>query len=119
MKYHVVVQPRAERDIQLAAHWILGQSGSLASALRWARALRTKIATLSSNPGRCPIDPDSDVYGHDVRVLLHGKRPGVYRILFMIRHDTVHVLTVRHSARQSIADEMAGDEGDEGADPVR
>jgi hypothetical protein len=37
----------------------------------------------------------------------------------MIRHDTVHVLTVRHSARQSIADEMAGDEGDEGADPVR
>jgi hypothetical protein len=37
----------------------------------------------------------------------------------MIRHDTVHVLTVRNSARQSIADEMAGDGVDEGADSVR
>ena len=42
MTYHVVVQPRAERDIHLAAHWILGQSGSPATALRWARNLRRR-----------------------------------------------------------------------------
>ena len=46
MKYDVVVQPRAERDIKLAAHWILGQSGSAAIAVRWARKLRIRIATL-------------------------------------------------------------------------
>jgi plasmid stabilization system protein ParE len=40
MTYRVVVQPRAERDIQLAAHWILGQSGSRATAVRWARTVR-------------------------------------------------------------------------------
>jgi plasmid stabilization system protein ParE len=115
MKYDVVVQPRAERDIQLAAHWMLGQSGSSATAIRWARNLRTKIATLKLNPQRCPIDPDSEVYGQEVRVLLHGKRQGVYRILFMIRCDTVHVLTVRHSAQRSLAEEMA----DDGGDPVQ
>jgi hypothetical protein len=38
------------------------------------------------------------VYGEEVRVLLSGKRRGVYRVLFTIRGDTVQVLTVRHSA---------------------
>ena len=118
MTYHVVVQPRAERDIQLAAHWILGQSGSPATAVRWARSLRAKIATLKTSPQRCPIDPDSEVYGEEVRVLLYGKRRGVYRVLFMIRGDTVHVLTVRHSAQRSLAEEMAEDEPDEGGEPI-
>jgi plasmid stabilization system protein ParE len=119
MKYDVVVQPRAERDIKLAAHWILGQSGSAATAIRWARNLRIKIATLKMNPQRCPIDADSEVYGQEVRVLLHGKRQGVYRILFMIRSDTVHVLTVRHSAQRSLADELTDDEASDGGDPVQ
>ena len=118
MTYHVVVQPRAERDIQLAAHWILGQSGSPATALRWARKLRAKIATLKTNPQRCPIDPDSEVYGEEVRVLLHGKRRGVYRVLFVIRRDTVHVLTVRHSAQRSLAEEMPEGELDGGEESV-
>src|SRR5580700_10729234 len=118
MTYHVVVQPRAERDIQIAAHWKLGQSASLATAMRWARGLRAKIATLKTSPQRCPIDPDSEVYGEEVRVLLHGKRCGVYRVLFIIRRDTVHVLTVRHSAQRSLADELAEDESDEGGEPV-
>ncbi len=52
-------------------------------------------------------------------MLLHGKRQGVYRILFIIRRDTVYVLTVRHSAQRSLADEMAEDEAAEGGEPVR
>ena len=118
MTYHVVVQPRAERDIRIAAHWKLGQSASLATALRWARNLRAKIATLKTSPQRCPIDPDSEVYGEEVRVLLYGKRHGVYRVLFAIRGDTVHVLTVRHSAQRSLAEEMSEDESDGGGEPV-
>ena len=89
---------------------MLGRSGSSATAIRWVRNLRTKIATLKLSPERCPVDPDTDVYGQEVRVLLHGKRPGVYRILFMIRRDTVHVLTVRHSAQRSLAEGLT-DEG--------
>jgi hypothetical protein len=66
----------------------------------WAAEFRVK-----SNPQRCPIDPDSTAYGEVVRVMLHGKRHGKYRVLFTVRGDIVHVLTVRHSARQSLADE--------------
>jgi plasmid stabilization system protein ParE len=117
MTYHVTIQPRAERDIRTAALWILGQSGSRAMALRWARDLRAEIATLTTSPQRCPIDPDSEVYGEEVRVLLYGKRRGVHRVLFAIRGETVHVLTVRHSAQQSLAEEMAADEPDRGGEP--
>jgi plasmid stabilization system protein ParE len=96
----------------MAALWILGQSRSRTTALRWARSLRAKIATLKASPERCPVDADSEVYGEEVRVLLHGKRRGVYRVLFAIRGDTVHVLTVRHSAQRSLAEEEAEDEPD-------
>ena len=64
------------------------------------------------------MDPDSEVYGEEVRVLLYGKRRGVYRVLFAIRGDTVHVLSVRHSAQRSLADEMAEDETEGGGEGV-
>jgi hypothetical protein len=51
-------------------------------------------------------------------VLLCGKRHSVYRVLFAIRGDTVHVLTVRHSAQRSLADEVREDESDGGGEPV-
>jgi hypothetical protein len=55
----------------------------------------------------CPIDPDSEVYGEEVRVLLYGKQGGVPRVFVAIRGDLVHVLTVRHSAQRSLAEEIA------------
>ncbi len=112
MTYRVAVQPRAERDIRTVALGILGQSRSKAAALRWARNLRATIATLKTNPQRCPVDQDSEVYGEEVRVLLYGKRRSVYRVLFAIRGNTVHVLTVRHSAQRSLGEELAENEPD-------
>ena len=117
MTYRVILQPRAERDVFAAADWIHAESKSSAIALRWVRGLRAKIGSLSSKPQRCPIDPDSDAYGEEVRVLLHGKRHRKYRILFAIRGNVVHVLTVRHSARQSLAEEYGVDPDDK-ANPV-
>ena len=82
--------------------------------MRWARTPPSKDRHAEeSTRSAVPIDPDSDVYGEEVRVLLHGKRRGVYRVLFTIRGDTVHVLTVRHSAQRSLADEMAEGEADD------
>ena len=104
-------------DIGAAAQWIEDQSKSPAKALRWARSIRARIETLKANPKRCPVDPDSEAFGEEVRVLLYGKRHGKHRILFAIRGDAVHVLTVPHTARQSLAEEMGQDE-DEGTEPI-
>jgi plasmid stabilization system protein ParE len=116
MTFRVVLQPRAERDIGAAARWIEDQSGSPATALRWLRSVRAQIDTLKASPKRCPVDPDSAAYGEKVRMLLHGKRHARYRILFAIRGDTVHILTVRHSAQRSLSEDMGLEEEDEGDD---
>ncbi len=52
-------------------------------------------------------------------MLLYGKRCGVRRVLFTIRGDTVYVLTVRHSAQRSLADEIADDASEEGGEAAR
>jgi plasmid stabilization system protein ParE len=101
MTFRVIIQPRAECDIQAAAGWILDESGSAAMTLRWVRGIRASIAKLKTSPLRCPIAPDSGAYGEEVRTLVHGGRRGQYRVLFAVRGSTVHVLTVRHSARQA------------------
>ena len=77
MTYRVILQPRAERDIIQAVRYIRDASRTPATALRWLWRPRAKIDTLRTNPGRCPIDPDSAAYGREVRVLLFGKRSGV------------------------------------------
>jgi plasmid stabilization system protein ParE len=101
MTFSVIIQPRAEHDIEVAAGWILDESGSSAVALRWVRGIRASIAKLKSSPFRCPVAPDSDDYNEEVRLLLHGGRRGQYRVLFAVRGNTVRVLTVRHLARQA------------------
>jgi plasmid stabilization system protein ParE len=111
MTHRVVIQPRAERDLREAVRWILERSKSPATAARWVRGIRARIATLASHPGRCPVDPDSAAYGADVRVLLYGKKRGTYRILFAIERDAVRVLTIRHSARRGLAEEGEDDPG--------
>lgn len=79
---------------------------------------RSTSTTLKANPKRCPVDPDSDAFGEEVRVQLYGKRHGKHRILFAIRGDVVHVLNVRYSARRSLAEEMGQDEDEGEKGPV-
>jgi plasmid stabilization system protein ParE len=106
MTYQVILQPEAEREIRQQARWIVEQSNSPATALRWVNSIRSKIATLKASPLRCPIDPDSDAYGEEVRVLLHGKRNRKFRVLFILRGDTVRVVAIRHAAQRGLAEEM-------------
>jgi plasmid stabilization system protein ParE len=110
MTYRVLIQARAEQEIREYAFWLHRESRSAAVALRWARGIRSQIGTLKTHPLRCPVDPDSDAYGEEVRVLLHGKGRGIHRVLFAVRGREVHVLTVRHAARRSLEEERGGDE---------
>jgi plasmid stabilization system protein ParE len=110
MTFRVIIEPRAEREILEAVRWKLERSKSPASVLRWSNGLRAKIATLKKSPLRCPVDPDSEAYGEEVRLLIYGKRHRRYRVLFTIRGDAVHVLTVRHSAQRGLGEEEVGAE---------
>jgi plasmid stabilization system protein ParE len=110
MTYQVILQPEAERVIQQQARWLAEQSRSPATALRWVRSIRTKIATLKASPLRCPIDPDSVAYGEEARILLHGKRHTKFRVLFIVRGPQVRVIAIRHSAQRSLSEETESDD---------
>jgi len=59
------------------------------------------------------VDPDSEAYGVEVRILLYGRRSGKFRVLFTVQADAVRVLAVRHAAQRGIGE--AEGEGDEPA----
>jgi plasmid stabilization system protein ParE len=110
MTFRVIIQPAAERSIRQQVEWIVAQSNSPATALRWARSIRAKIDTLKASPLRCPVDPDADAYGEEVRVLLHGKRSKKFRIYFVIRGDAVHIVAIRHAAQQGVLEDSESDD---------
>lgn len=68
-------------------------------AEKWYRGLFEKIETLKIHPKRCPIAPESEVFGEPLRYLTYGKRGNVFRIIFAIRGDVIRVVALHHAAQ--------------------
>jgi plasmid stabilization system protein ParE len=101
MNYRVEVTQSAERDAHEAYAWIAADSP--ANALRWFDSLFEALQSLESFPTRCAVAPESEAVGEEIRQLLFGN----YRVLFLVRKQTVFVLHVRHGSRQTmIAEEI-------------
>ena len=102
----LIIQPRADFDIRLAVTW-LTKHVSPASASKWQARIFNAVHSLVSKPERCPEADEAAKIGLDLRVLLSGRRPHVYRILFTFNSTTVNVLRVLHAARDQVdADDL-------------
>jgi plasmid stabilization system protein ParE len=97
MAYSVRITARALREIDKAIEWLAERSR--AAAVRWHQQLLEAVQSLGDNPERWGLAPENEWYPGELRQLLHGKRRGVYRILFEVRGDTVYILRIRHSAQ--------------------
>jgi plasmid stabilization system protein ParE len=100
MIYDVVIEAPAKDEIERAYLWLAAKSPR--AAWRWQEGLELAIASLARFPERCSIAPEYEALGLHVRQLLYGKRRGVYRILFTIKEHSVHILHVRHAARDNL-----------------
>jgi len=60
---------------------------------------------LSKLPKRCVISPESEAFDVEVRQILYGNKPNMYRVLFSIREEKVFILRVRSTKQQSLLDE--------------
>jgi plasmid stabilization system protein ParE len=98
MKYRVEITSEAESEIREAYLWI--RRDSPANAMRWRQGLLQTVRSLSQQPTRCPLAPESHHFKQEIRQLLYGKRGGVYRVLFLIDGNAVYILHVRHAARE-------------------
>jgi plasmid stabilization system protein ParE len=103
MKYKLIIQPPAMADLDEAYRWIAERSPG--NAARWFNRFLEALSTLEQSPNRCGIAPESEQIGREIRQLLHGRRGGVYRALFVIEKNEVHVLHIRHAARDTMSPE--------------
>lgn len=62
--------------------------------------LQNAIESLNQNPRRCPVAHENDKVVEELRELLFGKRPNVFRIVFAMDGDTVRVLRFLRGQRR-------------------
>lgn len=103
MKYKLIIQPPALADLDEAYRWIAQRSPE--NAARWFNGFLEALQTLEHFPTRCGAAPESEQIGQEIRQLLYGRRGGTYRALFVVRDDEVHVLHIRHAARNTMTPE--------------
>ncbi len=99
MSLPVVILPRAKADLQQALRW-WSENRSAVQALRWYNGIHEAIAGLQDNPQRCALARENDRSDDELRELSFGlgSRP-THRIIFVIDPGAVHVLAIRHTAR--------------------
>jgi plasmid stabilization system protein ParE len=101
MTFRVETTIEAEHDADDILTWLLSEYAG-ETGMRWFEALGDAIASLAEFPARCALAPENEVFPFEVRHLLYGRKPHVYRILFTIKDQTVYVLHIRHGRRQPL-----------------
>ena len=104
MRYVTVVQRRATGDIRRAVAWI-ARHISTVSAARWQARILRAVESLETKPDRCPEADEEGNLGINLRCLLSGRRPHVYRILFTVDGLEVNVHRILHAFRDHIDSE--------------
>ena len=101
MAFRVETSAQAERDAETILEWLSSHHAG-GTGIRWFLALEDAIASLAVFPERCPAAPENSRFPFEVRQLLFGRKPHVYRILFTIEGESVHVLHIRHGRRSPL-----------------
>jgi plasmid stabilization system protein ParE len=103
MAFQVRTTKQAEAQIEATYQWLSQSNPTYAD--QWFRGLMNTIATLQEKPLRCSLARESRTLPEEVRQLLYGKGRHRYRILFVVREETVHVLYVRGTAQDDLTEE--------------
>lgn len=101
MVFRVETSAQAESDADSILDWLLSEHAG-ETGIRWFLSLDDAIASLAEFPERCPLAPETGRFSFEVRQLLYGRTPHVYRILFTIEGDTVKILHIRHGRRKPL-----------------
>jgi plasmid stabilization system protein ParE len=98
MAYEIRLARRAIADLRAIYKYIEAESSDAASL--WFRGLESAIFSLETRPSRSPIAQERK----DLRHLLYGSKPHIYRILYTIdeRARIVYVVQIRHGARRPL-----------------
>lgn len=96
MAYVVSITQRAQRDLA-ELYTGINAEHSLA-AVKWYERLKKAILSLEERPNRSAIIHKTG----NLRELLHGRKPHVYRVIYRVLEESkeVQILHIRHGARR-------------------
>ena len=102
MEYGVELAARAARDLEIL--YLEKNAAESPDAARWYNGLEQAVYALETHPNRCPSAPEARKVKRQLRHLLYGAKPHVYRVIFEVdeRRQKVWVLTIRHGARKPL-----------------
>jgi Plasmid stabilisation system protein. len=100
MIYEVVIQPRALRDLDESQQWAAKHAPF--TARRWYNRFIDRLHSLRRNPQHFGLAEESRKAKREIRQLLFGKRPNVYRALFVIDNTQVRVIRVLRAQRRAL-----------------
>ena len=102
MAYLIEFADRAARDLE--ALYVEKNAAESQVASRWYNGLEEAVYALANYPRRCPVATEARKLRRELRHLLYGKKPHVYRVIYQVdeSRQTVWVLTVRHGARRKL-----------------
>ena len=101
MAFRIEYSTEAEADLNSILEWLISQHAGQ-PALRWFEGLVEAVASLSEMPQRCPLAPENKRFPFEVRHLLYGRKPHIYRIIFTVESDKVVILHVWHGRRRPL-----------------
>lgn len=96
MAYRVKIAARAQRDLNDLYDHI--HAADSEQAKEWYFGLRAAILGLREMPNRCSRTPENK----NLRHLLYGRKPYIYRVIFRIgiKKRSVDILHIRYGARR-------------------
>jgi len=100
MTFRIELGPEAKRD--LWGYYQFASQHSVPDAICWLERFEAAIVTLSERPERCSLSRESRRMKVDLRDFLFGRRPNVYRVVFVIEGDLVRVLRICRSQRGTL-----------------
>jgi plasmid stabilization system protein ParE len=100
MTHRVILQRLAVQDLDDAFAWAARKAP--VTAARWLDRFKTALQRLDTNPQYCRRAREDRKVDVELREILFGKTPNVYRVIFMIDGDTVRVLRIRRAQRRPL-----------------
>jgi plasmid stabilization system protein ParE len=97
MTYRVLLQRLAVQDLEDAYTWAAQRAPE--TAANWLDRFEAELQGLGTNPRRCSLAREHGKVELELRELLFGKRPNVFRAIFLIDGGTVRVLRIRRAQR--------------------
>jgi plasmid stabilization system protein ParE len=117
MSMRVVIHRRAQQDLDEYVEWLSKHAPVTTAA--WFARLESHILGLSEKGPNCLRAAESRRTSLDLRESRFGKRPNVFRILFYLEGQAVHVIRVRRAQRRLLSSKEIREADDKGGEERR